>query len=83
MARQTNRLNARAVATLTRPGRHADGGNLYLIVDKGGAKRWAFLFRQEGKLREMGLAGSRRYRWRERVNWRARLEPLSLTAVTR
>ena len=30
MARQINRLNARAVATLTENGRHADGGGLYL-----------------------------------------------------
>jgi integrase len=57
MARQINRLSARSVATNSKPGRHADGGGLYLIVDKGGAKRWAFLFRREGRLREMGLGG--------------------------
>jgi hypothetical protein len=39
------------------PGRHADGGNLYLVVDKSGARRWVFLFRWEGRLREMGLGG--------------------------
>lgn len=57
MARQVNRLSARAVATATKPGRHADGGGLYLVVDPSGAKRWAFLFRRDGKLREMGLGG--------------------------
>src|SRR5271154_6939485 len=57
MAREINRLNARSVLTLTKPGRHADGGNLFLVVDKSGAKRWVFLFRWEGKLREMGLGG--------------------------
>src|SRR5580704_7574645 len=57
MARQINRLSARTVTTLTKPGRHADGGGLYLVVDAGGAKRWTFLFRRDGKLKEMGLGG--------------------------
>jgi Arm DNA-binding domain len=57
MAKQINRLTARSVAALTTPGRHADGANLYLVVDKSGAKRWAFLFRRQGNLREMGLGG--------------------------
>jgi integrase len=63
MARKANRLTARTVATITKPGRHADGDGLYLIVDKSGAKRWAFIFRHKnptgGKntLREMGLGG--------------------------
>jgi integrase len=38
MARQINRLNARQVQTLTMPGRHADGGGLYLVVSKPAAK---------------------------------------------
>jgi integrase len=59
MARQFNKLNARAIAALTRPGRHSDGSGLYLSVDRGGAKRWVFLFRQDGRLREMGLGGLR------------------------
>jgi integrase len=64
MARQTKRLSARTVLTLNKPGRHADGDGLYLLIDKGGAKRWVFLFRWKptgdkgpGKLREMGLGG--------------------------
>ena len=63
MARKANRLTARTVSTITKPGRHADGDGLYLIVDKSGAKRWAFIFRHKnptgGKntLREMGLGG--------------------------
>lgn len=63
MALAINRLNARQVATITKPGRHADGGGLYLVVDASGARRWLFLFRWKadptqpgtGKLREMGL----------------------------
>jgi integrase len=57
MARKLNRLSARTVATVKKPGRHADGGGLYLVVDKGGAKRWVFLFRFGGPHKEMGLGG--------------------------
>jgi hypothetical protein len=32
MARGINKLTVRNVATLTKPGRHADGGNLYLQI---------------------------------------------------
>lgn len=31
MAGKINILNARQVETLKKPGRHADGGNLYLV----------------------------------------------------
>lgn len=57
MAREINKLTARTIATMKEPGRHSDGGGLYLVVDKGGAKRWVFLFRWDGKLKEMGLGG--------------------------
>ena len=58
MARKVNRLSARTAVTLDRPGRHADGGGLYLSISKDGAttrRRWVFLFRWHGKLKEMGL----------------------------
>ncbi len=57
MALALNKLNARAVTTIAKAGRHGDGGGLYLVVDASGAKRWAFLYRREGRLREMGLGG--------------------------
>ena len=57
MARQTKRLSARAVTTLTKPGLHADGERLYLVIDKSGARRWAFIFQWQGKRKEMGLGG--------------------------
>ena len=57
MARQVDKLSARTVATLAKPGRHSDGGGLYLVIEPSGSKRWAFLFRQGGRLREMGLGG--------------------------
>jgi integrase len=57
MAKKLHILSARAVATLTKPGRHADGGNLYLKIDEGGAKRWVFMFKYGGRQREAGLGG--------------------------
>jgi integrase len=55
--RSIERLSAREVATIIKPGRHADGGNLYLSVSKEGWRRWTFLYRDRGtgRLREMGL----------------------------
>lgn len=63
MARVVNKLSARAVATLKDPGRHSDGGGLYLSISADGSRRrWVFLYRWKapgetgaGKLREMGL----------------------------
>jgi integrase len=49
------------VATLDKSGRHADGGGLYLAISKDGAterRRWVFLFRRQGKLKEMGLGSA-------------------------
>lgn len=59
MAKSINRLSTRTVETLTEPGRHSDGSNLYLSISKSGAKRWVFLFRWNGKLKEMGLGSAR------------------------
>ncbi|WP_370194432.1 tyrosine-type recombinase/integrase [Aurantimonas coralicida] len=57
MARTANKLSARAVATITKPGRHSDGNGLYLVVGPGSSRRWLFMFRWQGKLKEMGLGG--------------------------
>jgi integrase len=54
MARTLNRLKAKQVETLG-PGRHADGGGLYLDRDEQGRSRWIFLWSRNGKRREMGL----------------------------
>ena len=59
MARKINRLNARAAATITRHGRHADGGGLYLSISSNGGRRWVFLFRWHGKPTEIGLGSAR------------------------
>ncbi len=57
MGRQLNRLNPMQVQKQKKPGRYADGGNLYFLVGKDGSRRWVFIYRnrQTGKQREMGL----------------------------
>jgi hypothetical protein len=58
MGRPLHKLSARTVATLKTPGRHGDGGGLYLSISKDGRRRWVFLFNKDGKLREMGLGSA-------------------------
>ncbi len=59
MARKINRLNARAAATISKQGRHADGGGLYLSISSNGGRRWVFLFRWHGKPTEIGFGSAR------------------------
>lgn len=59
MARHVNRLTAKAVDKMTAPGRHPDGGNLYLSISDNGGKRWVLFYRFKGKMREMGLGSAR------------------------
>jgi hypothetical protein len=51
MARKLNKLTARGVATATKPGRHSDGGGLYLKVDAG-RKAWVFRYTMASRVRE-------------------------------
>src|ERR1700737_1916877 len=59
MGREINRLNARAVTTISQHGRHADGGGLYLSISPNGGRRWVFLYRWHGKPTEIGLGSAR------------------------
>lgn len=85
MALALNKLSARGVNAITKPGRHGDGGGLYLVVDKSGAKRWVFLYRRDGSLREMGLGGlksvtlarARELAGEARANLQARIDPIA------
>jgi len=38
-----------------KPGKYGDGGGLWMMVSPTGAKRWAIIFRSQGRLREMGI----------------------------
>ncbi|MEO0032114.1 MAG: hypothetical protein RIS94_1872 [Pseudomonadota bacterium] len=52
-----NALTALAVKSLG-PGRHADGGGLYLRVQGGGARSWIFRQLVDGKARDVGLGSA-------------------------
>lgn len=58
MARSIGKLSARRVETLHKPGRFSDGGNLYLSIGKASGKRWVFLYRWDGRQRELGLGSA-------------------------
>ena len=51
------RLRAKQIGAL-RPGRHGDGGTLYLVVEPGGRSRhWVQRLTVDGKRRDLGLGG--------------------------
>ena len=51
------RLRVKQIPTL-RPGRHGDGGTLYLVVEPGGHSRhWVQRLTVDGKRRDLGLGG--------------------------
>jgi integrase len=96
--RGINKLSARMVMTVKDPGRHSDGGGLYLVVDKSGARRWAFIYRWKtssapgpGRLREMGLgsalaislANAREAAAQARALVAVRIDPISAKRVSR
>src|SRR5262245_17192691 len=59
MAHQLNKLTARMVATVAKPGLYGDGGLLYLQVSGAGQKRvtkqWVARYMIDGRARKMGL----------------------------
>jgi integrase len=58
-ARTLNNLSATQVAKLKAPGRHSDGGGLYLFIDDSGRRRWIFMYTRGGKRTELGLGSAR------------------------
>lgn len=57
--RALNKLSATQAAKLKAPGRHSDGGGLYLFIDQHGRRRWIFMYARNGKRTELGLGGGR------------------------
>ena len=51
-------LNAVQVRQIKAPGRHADGGGLYLLVEPTGAKRWVLRTVVQGRRRDIGLGSA-------------------------
>jgi integrase len=58
-ARTLNKLTAIQAARLAAPGRHSDGGGLYLFIDDASRRRWIFMYTRQGKRSELGLGGGR------------------------
>jgi integrase len=61
MARKYNQLSPRRISTVTKRGRYADGGGLYLQVSENGAKSWLFRYMMNNKARQMGLGSIRTF----------------------
>ena len=55
MVRQRNKLTARTVASISKPGMHGDGDNLWLVVTPSGTKNWVLRYTLQGKSHTMGL----------------------------
>src|SRR5579863_10548374 len=56
--RSLNRLSPTKFAKLREPGRHGDGGGLYLQIGRDGARSWVFRFQLQGRVRDMGLGSA-------------------------
>jgi integrase len=54
-ARMIGKLTTVSVRQARRRGLYGDGGGLFLQVSKNGAKSWVFRFKNDGRLRVMGL----------------------------
>ena len=65
-----------------KPGRHSDGGGLYLNVSPSGSKTWLFMWARDGKRREMGLGSYPVVSLATPGQRRASTGLLSLTAAT-
>ena len=53
-----------------KPGRHADGGGLHLLVKESGSRSWVYRFMLHGKSRDIGVGqprGLMQFRWLLRV----------------
>jgi integrase len=53
----SNALTPLAVKN-AKPGRHADGGGLHLLVKPSGARSWVYRFMLNGKARDMGIGAA-------------------------
>jgi len=56
MARTLNKLIDTRIRTAElKPGRHSDGGGLYLNAKPGGTRSWLFLYNKDGKRKAVGI----------------------------
>lgn len=55
MPKKLNNVLTPLAAKNAKPGRHADGGGLHLLVKESGARSWVYRFMLNGKSRDIGL----------------------------
>lgn len=55
MPRKLNNALTSLAVKNAKPGRHADGGGLHLLVKETGARSWVYRFMLKGKARDIGL----------------------------
>src|SRR5215207_6093994 len=55
MPRKLNNALTPLAVKNAKPGRHADGGGLHLLVKETGARSWVYRFMLKGKSRDIGL----------------------------
>ena len=55
MPRKVNNALTPLTVKNAKPGRHADGGGLHLLVKESGARSWVYRFMLNGKSRDVGL----------------------------
>ena len=78
LTRTLNKLSDSAARSSgLKPGRHSDGGGLYLNVTPSGTRSWVFMWTRDGRRREMGL-GSYPATTLSRARWIAGLNRASV-----
>ena len=55
MPRKLNKALTPLEVRNAKPGRHADGGGLHLLVKDAGARSWVYRYMLKGKSRDIGL----------------------------
>lgn len=58
MPRKLNNVLTTLAVKNAKPGRHADGGGLHLLVKESGARSWVYRFMLKGKSRDVGLGAA-------------------------
>lgn len=58
MPRKLSNALTTLAAKNAKPGRHADGGGLHLLVKESGARSWVYRFTLKGKTRDVGLGAA-------------------------
>ena len=55
VSKESNRLTAKRIAKLAKPGRYHDGHGLHLQITKRGSRSWLLRFERDGRERWFGL----------------------------